>query len=93
MGRPIIIHSSYLSINEGESAFDPELFVKAEDKDESSILRYNIVDGNTNNLFALNRLSGEISVRQRNGLRLDNIPTDLIRLSVEVSDGEVSTDS
>ena len=58
--------------------------------DESSILRFKIEDGNTNNLFAINRLTGEITVRQRNGLRLDNIPTDLIRLSVQVSDGEVS---
>ena len=76
------------SINEGEQSFEPQLFVKASDLDESSILRFNIIDGNTNNLFNLNRLTGEINVRQRNGLRLDNIPTDLINLSVEVSDGE-----
>ena len=72
----------FFSINEGEQKFEPPLFLKAEDRDESSVLRFRIVDGNTNNLFALNRLSGEISVRQRNGLRLDNIPTDMIRLSV-----------
>ena len=79
----------FFSINEGEQKFDPPLFIKATDMDESSILRFKIEDGNTNNLFAINRLTGEITVRQRNGLRLDNIPTDLIRLSVQVSDGEV----
>ena len=31
---------------------------------------------------------GEIKVRQRKGLRLDNIPTDMIMLTVEVTDGE-----
>ena len=40
--------------------------------------------------FYFHRLTGEITVRQRNGLRLDNIPTDMINLSVEVSDGESS---
>ena len=81
------------SINEGEQKFDPPLFIKATDRDESSILRFKIEDGNTNNLFAINRLTGEITVRQRNGLRLDNIPTDLIRLSVQVSDGESSDEA
>ena len=88
---PKFLQRSYkASIDEGESKFEPRLYLKAEDQDESSILRFNIIDGNTNNLFALNRLTGEITVRQRNGLRLDNIPTDMINLSVEVSDGESS---
>ena len=71
--------------------------MKAEDLDESSVKLFRIVDGNTNNLFVLDRLSGEIKVRQRNGLRLDNIPSDMIRLTVQVSDSNqfepVSTDS
>ena len=46
------------------------------------------MDGNNNNLFTLDKIKGEIKVRQRKGLRLDNIPTDMIMLSVEVTDGE-----
>ena len=53
---PKFLQRSYkASIDEGESKFEPRLYLKAEDQDESSILRFNIIDGNTNNLFALNR--------------------------------------
>ena len=95
---PSFIQRNYkTSINEGEQKFEPPLLLKAEDLDESSVKLFRIVDGNTNNLFVLDRLSGEIKVRQRNGLRLDNIPSDMIRLTVQVSDSNqfepVSTDS
>ena len=76
------------SINEGESKFEPQLYVKANDLDESSILIFKIVDGNSEKLFALDRVTGEIKVRQRKGLRLDNILTDMIILTVEVTDSE-----
>ena len=79
---------SFHSINEGESKFEPQLYVKANDLDESSILIFKIVDGNSEKLFALDRVTGEIKVRQRKGLRLDNILTDMIILTVEVTDGE-----
>ena len=54
------------------------LFVVASDADTSSVLRYSIVDGNTNELFNIDRLTGEISVRSRGGLRLDNMDTDKV---------------
>ena len=82
------MNAFFHSINEGESKFEPQLFVKANDLDESSILIFKIVDGNSEKLFALDRVTGEIKVRQRKGLRLDNILTDMIILTVEVTDGE-----
>ena len=52
-------------------------------------LRYRIVDGNVNDLFSVDPETGEVSVAAPGGLRLDNIPTDRVRLRVEVSDGEM----
>ena len=39
------------------------------------------------------RFSGEIGVRSRDGLNLDNIPTDLISLSIQVTDGRNSDEA
>ena len=75
------------NIDEGEANFQPSLIVKANDLDETSRLRYKIVDGNIKNLFRIDKLTGEIMVRSDDGLRLDNIPTNRILLNVEVSDG------
>jgi hypothetical protein len=58
------------------------LFVNANDADSSSVLRYSIVDGNTNDLFSIDRLSGEITVRAKGGLRLDNMPTDKVNFEI-----------
>ena len=76
------------TIDEGQTEFQPPLVLKASDADESSLLKYTIVDGNTNNLFVLDRLSGRMGVRSREGLNLDNIPTDVIRMTVQVTDGQ-----
>ena len=54
------------------------MFVAATDADSSSVLRYAIVDGNTNDIFTIDRLSGEISVRSKSGVRLDNMATDKV---------------
>ena len=62
--------------------------VVATDADASSVLRYSIVDGNINDLFNIDRLTGEITVRSRGGLRLDNMDTDKVTLTVEVTDGD-----
>ena len=67
---------------------ETEKYAVRYDLDESSILIFKIVDGNSEKLFALDRVTGEIKVRQRKGLRLDNILTDMIILTVEVTDGE-----
>ncbi len=50
---------------------------------------YRIVDGNVNDLFSVDPETGEVSVAAPGGLRLDNIPTDRVRLRVEVTDGEM----
>ena len=76
------------NIDENEAAFQPELIVKATDLDATSKLRYTIVEGNLNDLFKIDPKTGEVSVSSEKGLRLDNIPTDQINLSVEVTDGE-----
>lgn len=76
---PIFEKKSYVaSINEGQDSFDPALVVVANDADTSSVLRYTITDGNVNDLFTIDRLSGEISVRARTGLKLDNMPSDKV---------------
>jgi hypothetical protein len=74
------------NIDEGEANFQPGLVVTANDLDETSRLRYKIVDGNIKDLFRIDKLTGEIMVRSDKGLRLDNIPTNKIVLNVEVSD-------
>ena len=75
------------NIDEGEANFQPSLIVRANDLDETSRLRYKIIDGNIKDLFRIDKLTGEIMVRSEDGLRLDNIPTNRIMLNVEVSDG------
>ncbi len=83
-------HEHVAAIDEGQTHFQPKLVIKATDKDESSRLRYRIVDGNVNQLFTMDEATGEISVSSAGGLRLDNIPTDRVHLTVEVSDGAFS---
>ena len=80
------------NIDEGEDKFQPSLFVKATDLDDSSRLRYKITNGNIKDLFRIDKNTGEIYVKSNEGLRLDNIQTNKIVLTVEVSDG-VQTDT
>lgn len=85
---PSFENSQYrANIDEGEELFQPSLIVKANDLDDSSRLRYKITNGNIKNLFRIDKITGEILVNSNEGLRLDNIPTNNIVLSVEVSDG------
>jgi hypothetical protein len=80
-------NTAFASINEGQTSFQPRLVLKATDVDESSILYYELVDGNINNLFGIDSATGEITVNAREGLRLDNIPTNVITLTATVTDG------
>jgi len=85
---PIFRNKEYrATIDEGEAKFNPSLILKSHDLDDSSSLRYRILDGNINDLFRLDEETGEIMVKSDKGLRLDNIPTNKINLNVEVSDG------
>ena len=53
---PVFARKEYsATIDEGETQFNPVLVVKATDQDESSLLKYTIVDGNVKNLFTLDR--------------------------------------
>ena len=78
------------NIDEGEGKFQPSLYVKANDLDDSSRLRYKIINGNDKKLFRIDKFSGEIYVKSNEGLRLDNIQTNKIILTVEVSDNNAS---
>ena len=85
---PSFENSEYrANIDEGEEHFQPSLIVTANDLDDSSRLRYKITNGNIKNLFRIDKITGEILVNSNEGLRLDNIPTNKIVLSVEVTDG------
>ena len=86
---PVFDNENYIAnINEGESRFQPKLFLRARDADESSVLKYSILEGNDDKLFTIDRLSGEVTVRGRKPLNLDNIGTNMIRLKVQVTDGQ-----
>lgn len=85
---PMFERDSYFAtINEGQAEFQPKLILRANDVDDSSSLTFTIKDGNINDLFSLHPKTGEIKVKAKGGLRLDNIPTDRIQLSAEVTDG------
>ena len=86
---PLFDKKNYVAnIDEGQVEFQPRLFLKAHDADDSSVLGFKILDGNINNLFTLDPATGEVTVSGSQGLRLDNIPTDKIRLNVEVTDSQ-----
>lgn len=59
-------------------------YVQARDIDKTSEVIYSIVDGNINNLFSIDSLSGEVTVTDRNGLDMTNISSDTIRLVIQV---------
>ena len=84
---PLFDKKNYVAnIDEGQVEFQPRLFLKSRDADDSSVLQFKILDGNINKLFTLDTATGEVTVSGNKGLRLDNIPTDKIRLNVEVTD-------
>ena len=56
------------------------------------IFRYKIISGNDAGLFSVDADTGEVTVASSAGLNLDNIPTDLVTLTLEVTDGK-STDT
>ncbi|KAG8232454.1 hypothetical protein J437_LFUL012378, partial [Ladona fulva] len=88
---PRFVQDSYLaSIDEGASRFEPRLFVKAEDPDETSLISYSIAGGNGQNLFSVDRHSGEITVANPQGLSMTKTSGDLVVLTLEASDGTYS---
>jgi hypothetical protein len=88
---PLFAKMNYVAtIDEGQVQFQPRLILKAIDKDDSSVLEYTILDGNINNLFHLDQATGEVIVAAAKGLRLDNIPTDQIRMNVQVTDSKTT---
>ena len=70
------------TIDEGSLKFEPPLRVKANDADVTSVIEYSITDGNSENLFAIDRRSGEIKVNQPVRSK-----SEQVLLKVSASDG------
>ncbi|XP_021925581.1 cadherin-87A isoform X2 [Zootermopsis nevadensis] len=80
-----------ITIDEGATKFEPPLQVQARDADKTSHVTYSIIEGNVNNLFSINPLSGEITVSDHRGLDMTNVSNDVIVLTVQASDGMFSS--
>ncbi|XP_029049380.1 cadherin-87A [Osmia bicornis bicornis] len=74
-------------IDEGADKFEPELIVRARDKDKTSKISYAIVGGNELGFFAIDQDSGEITVKSKGLLNLINSTNDWIALDVQANDG------
>nr|UZM07820.1 cadherin 1 [Geocoris pallidipennis] len=85
---PLFTSSVYKAIiDEGSAKFEPPLFVQARDVDKSSEISYSIIGGNNDNLFSIDSSTGEITVTDKNGLDMTNVPSDTIQLIIQASDG------
>lgn len=85
---PVFTSDVYKAIiDEGSAKFEPPLFVKARDVDKTSEIHYSIIDGNVNNLFAIDSSSGEITVTNKNGLDMTNVSGDKVNLLIQAFDG------
>ncbi|CAG2057651.1 unnamed protein product, partial [Timema podura] len=89
---PQFLSQNYkVTIDEGATKFDPPLRVQARDPDKSSEITYHILEGNINNLFAIDMHSGEITVVNAFGLDMTNVSSDIISLVVEAKDEKFSS--
>nr|CAD7400227.1 unnamed protein product [Timema poppensis] len=89
---PQFLSQNYkVTIDEGATKFDPPLRVQARDPDKSSEITYYILEGNINNLFAIDMHSGEITVVNALGLDMTNVSSDIIYLVVEAKDEKFSS--
>nr|CAD7588330.1 unnamed protein product [Timema genevievae] len=89
---PQFLSQNYkVTIDEGATKFDPPLRVQARDPDKSSEITYHILEGNINNLFAIDMHSGEITVVNALGLDMTNVSSDIISLVVEAKDEKFSS--
>ncbi|XP_014253016.1 cadherin-87A [Cimex lectularius] len=85
---PVFVSNQYKAIiDEGFAKFEPPLIVQAKDIDKTSEIEYSITDGNVNNLFTIDSKTGEILVRDKRGLDMTNVTTDMIHLTVRAFDG------
>ncbi len=87
--HPPVINDQHFSIDENSLDGTPVGTVAASDADPADTLTFTITAGNTNNAFAINEESGEITVR--NGSELDYETTPDYTLTVQVYDGTDTT--
>lgn len=85
---PYFLQSLYQAvINEGSTQFEPALQVKAKDLDITSVPQYSIIAGNNLNFFAINSLTGEITLAsEERNLDVSSLPADTIVLTVQARD-------
>ena len=76
--------NAFFSLLEGSSVGTEAGTVLGSDPDAGDVLRYVIVDGNTNNAFAIDPATGEITVANPGALDFEDTP--IFRLQVAVID-------
>ncbi|KAG4077206.1 hypothetical protein HA402_016193 [Bradysia odoriphaga] len=75
------------SLDEGATAFDPPLFIKARDPDTISDINYRLIgDELVSKLFKIDR-SGQLFINDTNLLDVNRLHSDKVFFSVEATDG------
>ncbi|XP_015032277.2 cadherin-87A [Drosophila willistoni] len=76
------------SVDEGSVVFDSPLVVKARDADSLSSISYRIIGSpQIENIFAIDKQSGQISIRPNASLDVTNLQSDQLIFMVEANDG------
>ncbi|RZF35066.1 hypothetical protein LSTR_LSTR009658 [Laodelphax striatellus] len=89
---PIFTSATYTAvIDEGSKKFEPPLQVQARDADKTSKIEYSIIEANENDLFVVDRDTGEVLVASPDGLDMSNATSDFVHLVIEASDGIFSS--
>ncbi|KAG9509275.1 Cadherin-87A [Fragariocoptes setiger] len=106
---PVMTRNVYeATIEEGSDRFDTPLRIEAHDADKVSTVHYSIVDGNFENLFTINNVTGEIQltrpIKSINNFRDSTTVTSVVQpndttgvgrivLVVRASDGQYEANS
>ncbi|XP_068152287.1 cadherin-87A [Drosophila tropicalis] len=76
------------SVDEGSVVFDSPLVVKARDADSLSSISYKIIGSpQIESIFAIDKQSGQISIRPNASLDVTNLQSDQLIFMVEANDG------
>ena len=74
----------HASVDEGATRFDPPFRVHAYDNDTTSSLTYEILDGNPDGLFTVDKRTGEIRITKPLEVNSSQVTTEEFMLTVQV---------
>lgn len=90
--KPVFLNNHYrVAIDEGATRFEPQLQVQARDLDKTSEISFSIIEGNVNNMFAIDPHSGEIVINNPRGLDMTNVSKGDIILIIQANDSLFSS--